>query len=118
MKGSEANRVNKFTKLTMEGPVNICIVCNHCLYARSVLRFHQDKYEMGMGKFLCNFTQQEHICRTCDRYLKKKKTPPQSVCKTLNIPSVPCELRTLNRLEHTLISRRLLFNKITIMPKG
>ena len=118
MKGSEANRVEKFTKLIMEGPVNICIICNRCLYARSVLRFHQQKYDMDMDKILCNFMQQEHICRSCDCYLKKEKIPPHAVCKKLNIQTVPCGLKNLNRLEHVLISRRLLFKKVTIMPKG
>ena len=83
LKGSEANLVDKFTKLIMEGPVN---VCNCCLYARSVLRFHQNKYEKYMDRVFCNFTQQEHICRTCDRYLHKSKIPPQTVCSKLSIP--------------------------------
>ena len=90
MKGREANRVDKFTKSIMEGPVNIFIICNRCLYARSVLRSHQDKYDMDMDKVLSNVMQQEHICRTCDRHLKKQKIPSQAVCNKLNIPSVPC----------------------------
>ena len=93
-------------------------MCNRCLYDRSVLCFHQDKYFMDMDKVLCNFMQQEHIYRSCDRYLKKKKIPPQAVCNKLNIPSVPCEIKILIRLERLLISRRLLLRKITIMPKG
>ena len=91
----KTNRVDTFTKLIMEGPVNICIICNRCFYARSVLYFHQDKYDMDMDKVLCNFTQQEHICRTCSLWNK-----------------------ILNRLERLLIFRRLLFKKVTIMPKG
>ena len=71
-----------------------------------------------MSKVLGNFTQQEQICKTCDRYLKTKKIAPQSVCNKLNIPSVPCKFRTLNRFERVLISRRLLVNRFTIMPKG
>ena len=94
----------------MEGSVNICIICNRCLYARSVFCFHQNNYEMDMDKVLCSFTQQEHVCRTCDCYLKKKKIPPQVLCKELNISSVPSE--------DLLISRGLLFKKVTIMPKG
>ena len=52
LKGSEANRVHKFTILTMEGPVNICIIRNRCLYARELLRFDQDKYVMHMDKVI------------------------------------------------------------------
>ena len=40
MKGSKANHVDRYTKLIMEGGVNKCIICNRCLYARSVPRFH------------------------------------------------------------------------------
>ena len=71
-----------------------------------------------MDKILCNFMQQEDICGTYDRYLKKKKMPPQAVSSKLNTQSVPCELKNLNRLERVLISRRLLFKKVTIIPKG
>ena len=98
--------------------MNICIICNRCLYTRSVLRFYQEKYDMDMDKILCNFMQQEHICRTCDHHLKKKKIPPQAMCNKSNIQTAPCELKILNRLERVLISRRLLFKKVTIMPKG
>ena len=59
-----------------------------------------------------------HICRTCDPYLKKKKIHPQAVCNKLNIPSVPCESKNLSNLKRMLISRRLLFKKVKIMPKG
>ena len=76
LKGRKANDVDKFTKLIIEGPVNKCIISNHCLHVRSVLCFYQDKYYIDMDKVLCNFTQQEHICRTYDHYLKKKKIPP------------------------------------------
>ena len=73
---------------------------------------------MDIDKVLCNFMQQEHICRTYDCYLKKKKITSQAVCNKLDIPSVPCELKNLNRHERVLISRRLLFNRVTIMRKG
>ena len=68
--------------------------------------------------WICNFMQQEHICRTCDSYLKKNKIPPQVVCNKLSIQTFPCELKYLNRLESVLISRRMFFKKVTIIPKG
>ena len=73
---------------------------------------------MDIDKILCNFMQQEDICGTYHHCLKKKKMPPQAVCNKLNIQSIPCELKNLNRLERVLISRRLLFKKVTIIPKG
>ena len=108
----------KFTKLIVEGPVNIFIIRNRCLYARSVLRFHQDKYGMDMDKTLCNFKQQEHICGLCNCYLKKKKIYPQAICNELNIPTVLRELKKFNILECVSFSRRLLFKKVALVPKG
>ena len=61
MKGSEANRMNKFAKLITEGP--------------------------------------------------------RAICYKLNIEEAPFELKNLNRLQRVLIFRRLLYKKITIMPK-
>ena len=46
MKGNEANRVDKCIKLIIEGPANICIICNRRLYTRSVFRFHEDMYDI------------------------------------------------------------------------
>ena len=57
MKGSEANFVDKFTKLIMEGPVNICIICNRCLHTRTVLAFIKRSMTLIWTKFfviLCN----------------------------------------------------------------
>ena len=47
---SQANRVDKSPKLIMESPVNICIICNCCLYVRSVL------IKMNLDKVICSFT--------------------------------------------------------------
>ena len=42
----------------------------------------------------------------------------QTVSNNLKISFVPKHLSNLNRLEQVLISRRILFKKIAIMPKG
>ena len=44
--------------------------------------------------------------------------PCQSVKNNLQIDELPPELQDLNRLERVLISRRILYKKIAIMPKG
>ena len=75
---------------------------NRCLYARNVLRFHQEKYDMDMD-----------MCRTCDSYLKKNKILPQAVCNKLSIQTFPCQLKYLNRFESVLMSRRML----PLLPK-
>ena len=55
---------------------------------------------------------------TCDRYLNKKNLPSQVACNKLNIPSVPSELKHINRCKHVLVCRRLLFQKVIIMRKA
>ena len=57
------------------------------------------------------------ICLTYD-YLKKQKIPPQAVWNKLEVFMVPEVLSNPNRLERVLISRRILFKKVIIMPKG
>ena len=47
-----------------------------------------------------------------------RKIPFQPVLNKLQIFQLPHELRNARRHERVLISRRILFKKITIMPKG
>ena len=58
------------------------------------------------------------ICITCDKHLKKGTVPCQAVWNRLDILALPKEIECLNRLEKTLIAKRILFKKINIMPKG
>lgn len=44
--------------------------------------------------------------------------PCQAVWNKLGIDELPEEIKCLNRLEKVLISKRILFKKISIMPKG
>ena len=96
--------------------MNTCMICNCCLYARSVLRFHQDKDDMILTKLFVILHSGSIF--TCDRYLNKKNLPSQVACNKLNIPSVPCELKHINRCKHVLVCRRLLFQKVIIMRKA
>ena len=41
-------RIVKFKEEIKEGPYFICIVCNHCLYIISVIRFNDDKITVLM----------------------------------------------------------------------
>ena len=59
-----------------------------------------------------------YICLTCHKKLNKSEIPAQSVYNKLEIFDFPDDLANLNRLEKAIISRRILFKKVTIMPKG
>ena len=59
-----------------------------------------------------------YICHTCHTKLKKSEIPAQAVWNKLEFFLLPDDLANMNRLERAIISRRILFKKITIMPKG
>ena len=55
---------------------------------------------------------------TCHGHFKNRKIPPQPLWNKLEVYGVPNILADLNKLERVLISRRILFKKVSIMPKG
>ena len=60
-----------------------------------------------------------YICNTCHVTIKKKnKTPCQAVCNNLAVDDEPPELASLEKLEQILVSQRIVFQKIVVMPKG
>ena len=121
---SDDKRIKKFKEIMMEGPYYICVVCNRSLYKRSVTIFKIDKYESSDSNFyfspVQSFNGNLYICLTCSRKLKSKKsqTPCQAVGNKLELYNFPQNLPDINRLEKVLISKRLLFKKVVIMPKG
>ena len=60
-----------------------------------------------------------YICKTCDsKFKKKKKIACQAVYNSLELFEFPEGFPSLNKLEKVIISRRILFSKVVIMPKG
>ena len=88
-------RIHRFKNLIMEGPYYICVVCNRCLYKRSVVVFKNDEYESLDSKFyfsrVRSFNGSQYICLTCHHKLKSKKNriPCQAVCNKLEVCSFP-----------------------------
>lgn len=64
------------------------------------------------------FDNKMYVCKTFDKKLKQNLIPEQSVKNSLGIDDFPPELQGICRLERVLISRRIFFKKIAIMPKG
>ena len=50
---------------------SVCVICNRCLYRRSVKRFDPDKYLFEFQEISDIGNRNMLICFTCDRYLKK-----------------------------------------------
>ena len=101
-----------------EGPYYICVVCNRCHYLRSVIPFKSEKYVLNIDYEVSSSDGKLYICQTCHKKLKKSEIPAQAVSNKLAIFDFPHDLANMNRLERAIISRRILFKKITIMPKG
>ena len=107
--------------LIREGPYHICVVCNRLLYRKTVLEFKKGKYNCNSCLFtsVTSFNGNMYICNTCHVTIKKKnKTPCQAVYNNLAVDEVPCELAALEKLEQILVSQRIVFQKIVVMPKG
>ena len=106
----------------MKGPFYICVICNRTLYKTSVLLFSESKYKACSGVLFSSRVQSydslEYICRTCHSKLSKNKIPAQAVCNDLKICNVPDRFSDIRKLEKIIISKRILFKKVTIMSKG
>ena len=55
-----------------------------------------------------------HICVICNRYF----IPCQAVSNKLDITFLPKEFERTPKLENVLVSKRILFKKVVIIPKG
>ena len=114
-------RVQKFRNAVKQGPCYICVSCNRCHYLKSVVHFKEEKYNIETENIFAvinSFDGNQYICHTCHRKLLKGVVPCQAVWNNLQVYHLPMELANLRKLEKAIISRRLLFKKVAIMPKG
>ena len=113
--------IQQFNRAIREGPYYICVVCNRLLYRKTVLQFKKNNYNSSSCLFtsVTSFNGNMYICNTCHTTItKKNKTPCQAVCNNLAVDDVPPELTSLEKLEQILVSQRIVFQKIVVMPKG
>ena len=59
-----------------------------------------------------------YICHTCHLKLRRRKIPAQAVINKMQLNEIPPGLKCLHKLESVLISQRIMFKKIVVMPKG
>ena len=114
-------RVSAFHEAIRDGPYFICVVCNRTLYKRTVKYFYKNSYNPNIHHVFTNVHSLDsnyYICVTCDKHLKKGEIPCQAVWNKLEISDLPADIKVLNQLEKVLISKRILFKKIVVMPKG
>ena len=118
---NRSNCILAFEKAIENRPYYICVVCNRCLYKTTVKKFFSFLYNANMHHVFTDiqsFDANFYICHTCDRSLLKNKVPCQAVCNKLDVVPLAPEISSLRHLEKVLISKRILFKRISIMPKG
>ena len=116
-------RIETFKTEVSNGPYYFCVICNRSLYHCSVLLFNDSKYnETSESVYdksrIPSYDGREYICKTCHSKISKNKVPCQAVCNDLQIYKLPDRFSDIRRLERIIISKRLLFKKVTIMSKG
>ena len=132
--GKEMNRTKclfktgeKFKKSCQQLPEFICTSCHRMFFMKSVLVFDVNKYELNGPclrvlddhyRFKDDDKENEFICQTCHRDLKKNKLPVQSVANMLEVPGVPEELQGLTHLECHCIGLRIPFMMLQALRKG
>ena len=109
-----------FKHKIFEGPFYICGVCNRGLYKRPVILLSLENYNISHEIFTSVLSHDGRACPcvTCHKTILKALVPCQAVINKLGIVSLPKEFEPVNKLERILVSKRILFKKITIMSKG
>ena len=113
-------KVSNFKQLKKNGPFFICVIFNRCLYRTSVICFNIEKYSFDENIIFMvkSYDDKYYICTTCDKALQKNSVPCQAVANRLSVVELPKLLQDICRLERLLVSRRILFEKGTVMPNG
>ena len=69
-------------------------------------------------RFVRSYDDCVYIRRICQSKVKKFKVPHQTVANKLSVEWLAGEFRNFRQLETVLIERRILFKKVTVIPKG
>ena len=111
--------IENFHKNIKKGPFYICTVCNRIFYEKSVRKVTKDNYDCQEAfTDVSSYDGNQYICFTCHSKLIKRIIPCQATCNKLKLVDIPPELASLRKLESILVSQRLIFEKIVVMPKG
>ena len=89
----------------------IVVYTGHQLFV-SILQNTVDENTIFMVK---SYDDNYYICATCA--LRKNSASCQAVANRLNAVELPKLFQDIHRLESWFVSRRVLFKKVTVMPK-
>ena len=72
-------------------------------------RYNVDENSIFM---MMSYDGNYYTCNTCDKAFRNNRMPCQAV------EDLPKQFQGIDRLERLLASRRILFKKVIVMPKG
>ncbi|CAG2193030.1 unnamed protein product [Mytilus edulis] len=130
-----------FRQQVRDGPTYVCSVCHKFKFKKQVVICDKLKYSkkgtnsIAMAnhcitqQFLSSCANQcqntceiinhkQWICFTCHYHVLKGQLPADAYVNGLQLPHIPDQLNSLNKLEKQLISIRIPFMKIIQLPKG
>ena len=132
MKVTQTDRVRKFKRAVMFGPIFVCSCC-HVKHFESNVTLIDKNYESKLlekypecftecVRYFVNVMINEdakiYFCKTCIVYMKSRRVPPMSVCNSLDVVSINDPDLKLTELENNLIALRIMFQKIYYLPKS
>ena len=90
------------------------------MFSISVICFNIEKYSADENIIFVikSYDDNYYICTTCDKALRNNSVPCQAVANRLNVVELSKSFQDIRRLEKFLVPRRVLFKKVTVMPKG
>ena len=79
---------------------------------------HKYNFDEDSIVMVMSYDGNYYICNMYDKALQNNRMPYQAVANKLFVEHLPKQFQDINRLERLLASRRILFKKVTVMPKG
>ena len=111
------SKPEEFCQQISQGPYFICTECHRCLYKRSVRLFEHEKYILTAELYCLvrSLDEKTYICETCHKQLSRNEMPCQAVFNKMKLDPIPDQLKDFKKFKITLIFKRIMFKKITIM---
>ena len=111
--------VSKFKIIIKTGPIFfvlyvIVVIIRNLIF----LKMHGYNFDEDSIFIVMSYDGNYYICNTCDKALRSKRMPCQAVANRLFVEDLPKQFQGFNMFERLLASRRILFKKVTVIPKG
>ena len=133
----EAGRARKFRRSIMLGDIFVCSSCERELFEQNVTKIDglEEKVEKKKPGLFWKCiprlkpeaeltlvvdgkkTVHHYICHACKGHMQKGKMPPMCAENGLRKTAIVDEDMKLTELERNMIARRILFQKVMLMPK-